>query len=359
MRLPRLSDGNADIDHIQFRRMLDTYLERGFTYFDTAYMYHDGESECAVRDDLVARHPRDSFTLTDKLPTMRLQIKEDMPRIFDEQRRKCGVEYFDYYLLHNLNVKHYDTAERLGAFEFIRKKKQAEEVRQTGFSFHADAGLLDRILTEHPEIDVVQLQINYLDWESPRVQSRECFETARRHGKPVIVMEPVKGGALAALPDNAAALLRAVDPDASPASWAIRFAAGLDGVLTVLSGMSDYAQLLDNTGYMSDFKPLDENCQAVIRQVRRILYHTNTIPCTACSYCTGGCPASIPIPDIFRLRNVSFKKDSDADALLAEYRALSGGRVSDCIGCGQCEAQCPQDLPVIELLKTVAKHFGE
>ena len=365
MRLPKLSESGADIDHVQTQRMTDTYLEAGFNYFDTAYMYHEGCSELAVREDLVKRHPRESFLLADKLPTMRLKEVADMQRIFDEQREKCGVEYFDYYLLHNLNTRFYPIAEQLGAFDFIKDKKEKGLARRIGFSFHAGADLLDEILTKYPFFDFVQLQINYLDWEHTGIQSRRCYEVARRHGKDIIVMEPVKGGTLAKLPEEAEALMRAYAPDASPASWAIRFAAGLEGVIMVLSGMSDYAQLCDNIGYMGDFKPLNEQELEIVRQVRNILYKTTVIPCTACAYCTEGCPAEIHIPELFTAYNNKLKLEAAAkkgetlelDIAPEEAYAKLDVKPTACIGCGQCEEQCPQSLPVIDLLTAVAKRF--
>lgn len=365
MRLPKLSESGADIDHAQTQRMIDTYLERGFTYFDTAYMYHEGCSELAVREDLVKRHDRNSFFLADKLPIMRLKDASDMQRIFEEQREKCGVEYFDYYLLHNLNTRFFPVAEELGAFDFIKEKKEQGLARKIGFSFHAGADLLDEILTKYPFFDFVQLQINYLDWEHTGIQSRKCYEVARRHGKDIIVMEPVKGGTLANLPECAEALMRAYAPDASPASWAIRFAAGLEGVIMVLSGMSNYDQLCDNIGYMADFVPLNREELEIIRQVRNILYETTTIPCTACSYCTEGCPAEIHIPELFAIYNNELKSEAAAkrgetlefEIAPAEAYAKHMIKASDCVGCGQCEAQCPQDLPVIKLLEAVARKF--
>lgn len=369
MRLPKLSEAATDIDHAQFCRMLDSFIERGFTYFDTAYMYHEGCSEKAVGADLVARHPRDSFTLADKLPTMFLNEKADMQRIFDEQRQKCRVDYFDYYLLHNLNYRLFEVAERLDAFDFIQRKKEAGDAREIGFSFHADAALLDKILTKYPFFDFVQLQINYLDWESSKVQSRLCYETARRHGKEIVIMEPVKGGTLARLPASAESILRAYAPDASPASFAIRFAAGLEGVRMVLSGMSDFSQLSDNIGYMDDFRPLCEKEHQLIREVQTILYKSIAIPCTGCSYCTEGCPQKMPIPAMFSLYNDvrryenrdkkpewGEEKEEVAPPDRAQY-GKTGVLASDCIGCGQCEEQCPQSLPVIELLRAVAKEF--
>ena len=239
MRLPLAESGNfAAVDVAEVERMVDTFLERGFTYFDTAYMYHDFRSECVVREALVERHPRERFTLATKLPTMFLKAEGDQERIFDEQLSKCGVDYFDYYLLHNLNISNYETVERFDSFAFAARMKAEGRIRHLGFSFHDSAELLDEILTAHPETEFVQLQINYLDWDNESIQSRRCYEVARRHGKPIVVMEPVKGGSLAKVPAAAERLLRAVHPDRSPASWAIRYAASLEGVMMVLSGMS-------------------------------------------------------------------------------------------------------------------------
>ena len=259
MRLPLLrEDDFAAVDTAQVERMVDLFLERGFTYFDTAYMYHDFKSETVMREVLVRRHDRASFTLASKLPTMFLKKEGDQERIFAEQLEKCGVDYFDYYLLHNLNVSHYENVRRFDSFAFARRLKAEGRIRRLGFSFHDRADLLDEILTAHPETEFVQLQINYLDWDNESIQSRKCYEVARRHGKPVVVMEPVKGGTLARLPEEAERLLHEVRPDLSPAAWAIRFAASLEGVMMVLSGMSSLEQLRENTGFMQHFEPLDE-----------------------------------------------------------------------------------------------------
>ncbi len=355
MRLPLL-DGNdqTSFDMEQIKGMVDSFLEQGFTYFDTAYMYHNGKSEGAMKEALIKRYPRDSFLVADKLPTMSLNEKEDMERIFNEQLERCGVEYFDYYLLHCLSTNLYEVAERLGAFEFAMQKKKEGKIRRLGFSFHDKAEVLDKILTAHPETEFVQLQINYLDWEDENVQSRLCYEVARKHGKDIIIMEPVKGGTLARVPAKAEKLLKELEPDMSVPSWAIRFAAGLEGVIMVLSGMSNTQQLLDNTGYMSDFKPLSDKEKEAVFNVAEIIKSTVEVPCTSCRYCVEGCPMDIQIPDYFGLLNAEKQGIAHDDYNTV---ASKGGKASDCIECGQCESHCPQQLEIIKRLKDVAKVF--
>jgi len=357
MRLPTFEqDGKKIVDVPTVCEMVDSFLEQGFTYFDTAYMYHEFQSENVIRDALVRRHPRDRYLLTTKLPTMYLKEKDDMERIFQEQLHKCGVEYFDYYLVHNLNVKHYATAQRLGAFEFVMQKKKEGKVRHVGFSFHDTAEVLDQILCDHPEVEFVQLQINYLDWESDSVQSRKCYEVARKHQKPIIVMEPVKGGALANVPESVDHLFRSYDSEASVASWAIRFAASLDGVFMVLSGMSDMQQLKDNTSYMQNFKPLNEEEKQKVMLAADLINGAIAIPCTACQYCTTDCPMNIAIPEYFSLYNQQKgSKTAEVSARKQAYKALSKerGKASDCIECGQCEEKCPQHIEIVKWLRNV------
>lgn len=358
MRLP-LTDPNdhKSIDLEQTARMVDTFLARGFTYFDTAWMYCGFESENAVRKVLVERYPRDSYTLATKLHAAFFETKEDRDRIFCEQLAKTGVDFFDYYLIHDVNVEHYEKYLRLECFEWLRNKKKAGLVKQMGISFHDTADVLDRVLSEQPDLDFVQLQINYLDWESESVQSRKCYEVARRHGLPVIVMEPVKGGTLANVPPAVQGLFKSYDPEASVPSWAIRFAAGLEGVMMVLSGMSNMEQLLDNTSYMSDFHPLTEQEKALLPQAVQLIRSDIAIPCTGCAYCVDGCPRGIAIPKYFSLYNTA--QQGDGAAQRAEYATLTDrfGRADACIGCAQCESVCPQHLPIIEHLKHISTYF--
>lgn len=358
MRLPVLDkEDSSKIDTVQMNKMVDTFLERGFTYFDTAYMYHKYNSENAIREALVKRHPRDSFTLATKLPTMFLEKEEDMERIFNEQCEKCGVDYFDFYLLHSLNAKNYATAEKLGAFEFVSEKKKEGKVRQMGFSFHDTAELLDEILTKHPEVDFIQLQINYLDWDNESIESGKCYKVAEKHNKKVVVMEPVKGGTLAQVPEEVETMFKEYHGDMSVASWAIRYAASLKNVFMVLSGMSDMEQLLDNTSYMQNFKPLNDEEKELVDKAVKAINRNITVPCTACEYCVEGCPKHIPIPKYFTLFNAEKVKGGSAQQNQYNDYIHTHGKASDCIHCRKCEKICPQHIDIVDKMKKVSEIF--
>lgn len=356
MRLPltdKKDDSSVDIE--QVKEMVDAYLAEGFNYFDTAYMYHKGKSECFVKEALVKRHPRESFYLADKLPVGMMKCAEDKEKIFLEQKEKCGVDYFDYYLLHCLDKKNFKAAEKYGVFEYLSGRKQAGEIKNLGFSFHDTADVLDEILTKHPETEFVQLQINYLDWENEKVQSRLCYEVARKHGTPIIVMEPVRGGALANVPGLVKNMFAEKDISLSVASWAIRFAASLEGVFMVLSGMSDMAQLKDNMSYMSHFVPLTEEEKALCLKAGSVIANKDTVPCTACRYCAEECPIGIAIPELLALYN---KKINGDEVTVKEYTALTAqGSPADCIRCKKCEKMCPQKIKIADMMKKIKKKF--
>lgn len=361
MRLPLKSGDQKDVDLEQVKKMVDEFLARGFEYFDTAWMYHEHTSELVARECLVKRYPREVFRLATKLPAFSLNSAEEMQSTFDRQCEKCGVDYFDYYLIHNINEDNYiNKVQKFDAFGFVKKLKEQGKIRHYGFSFHDTADVLDRVLSDHPDAEFVQLQINYLDWDSERVQSGKCWEVARRHGKPIIIMEPVKGGTLANVPPQAEALFKAKEPGMSVPSWAIRFAAGLDGVFMVLSGMSTEAQLEDNTSFMSDFKPLDEGELETVKKVASIIKGTGAIACTACRYCTENCPMDIAIPDYFAAYNGDILDGGkNAAKHRAEYETFAEGHgtASACVRCGACEEHCPQHLHIRDLLEKVAAKF--
>ena len=350
MRLPHKGLG-TDVE--QTKQMVDLFMEAGCTYYDTAFVYPGSEE--ATRKALVDRYPRESYTLATKLYAASAPTEKAAKAEFQTSLKRTNAGYFDYYLLHSLMDSNYRKYEKFHLWEFVEEQKRKGLIRHYGFSFHSGPELLDRILTEHPEAEFVQLQINYADWENPSVTARANYEVARKHGKPVVVMEPVKGGNLANPPKEVRELFRTVNPDASPASWAIRFVASLDGILTVLSGMSSLAQMRDNLSFMRDFHPLSAEEQNVIHQAQRILGHSNTIPCTTCHYCTKGCPKQIPIPEIFTAMNQRLGSGQLAESV-ESYRAVTaaGGKASDCVACRQCEKACPQHIPIVTRLKECA-----
>lgn len=347
MRLPRKGIG---IDVEQFKEMVDLFLAAGGTYFDTAFIYPG--SETATRKALVERHPRDSYTLATKLNTMTALTEKMARKELETSLERTGAGFFDYYLLHALSRSNVEKYERFHLWEFVQEEKAKGRIRHIGFSFHDSPELLESILQQHPEVEFVQLQINYQDWEAKNVQSRANYEVARKYGLPIVVMEPVKGGGLANPPKPVKDLLLEANPDASMASWAIRFVASLDGILTVLSGMSNVAQMKDNLSYMADFQPLTAKEQATIHEAQSILNSVKSIPCTACRYCVEGCPQQVPIPDIFAARNLQLVGGKLEEGKQA-YRAIleKGPGADACVRCGKCERTCPQKIQVIEELK--------
>lgn len=363
MRLPRNNPDNAaDVDVEQVKKMVDLFMERGFTYFDTAWMYNGFASENVAKEALTDRYPRESYTLATKLHAGFFNSLEDRDKVFNEQLRKTGAGYFDYYLLHGIEQSMIDKYEEFDCFNWLLDKKAQGLVRHCGFSFHDTPELLDAILTKHPEMEFVQLQLNYLDWKSRWIQSEACYKVAEKHGKPVIVMEPVKGGTLANLPEEAEKLFKEHDPEMSVPSWAIRFAASQPNVMVVLSGMSNLEQMDNNTSYMQDFKPLSEEEQQLCFKAAEIINSQITIPCTSCHYCTEGCPMQICIPEYFSIYNEDMREDLSKKGWtinFTNYEILSKthGKASDCIGCGQCEGVCPQHLTIIDFLKDVAAHY--
>ncbi len=364
MRMPLMDpDNDASVDIEQVKKMVDLFMEKGFTYFDTAIMYNGFASQRVAKEAIVNRYPRESFTLATKLHNEFFNSREEMEKVFSDQLEQTGAGYFDYYLLHGIEAGSYPKYEEFHCFEWLLDKKAKGLVKHAGFSFHDTPELLDEILTKHPEMEFVQIQLNYLDWESEWIQSRNVYETAARHGKPVIVMEPVKGGTLANVPEEAARLLKEKEPDLSIPSWAIRFAASQKNVMMVLSGMSNMEQMQDNLSYMEEFRPLTrEEEELLTKRVAGAINDQIAVPCTGCSYCTEGCPMQIPIPRYFSLYNEDMRENLEEKGWTINFTNYSNlaqkfGRAGDCIQCGQCEGVCPQHLPIIEKLKEVSAHF--
>ena len=351
LRLPQ-KDGATDIE--QVGRMADEFIARGFTYFDTAYVYEG--SEHAFREAVAKRHPRCSYTIANKMAAWKLTDDYGPEQMFTDQLERCGVDFFDYYLLHSMQPTHLPNYNKYDAWAFCRRMKAAGKIKHFGFSFHADPQFLDQVLTEHPEVEFVQLQINYLDWNSGIIHSGANYEVCKAHAKPIVVMEPVKGGMLANPKPELAQIFSALDASASPSSYALRFAASLDGVAMVLSGMSNTAQMQDNLRTFGHFMPLTQVEHNAIEQVRNGLLDIETIGCTACRYCSH-CPQQINIPEIFKTVNelISFG-EHERPHLHYKGMLASGAtaKVSSCIECGQCEEICPQQLGIIELLKNAS-----
>lgn len=359
MRLPTLGPTGpaAAIDVEQVTAMTDRFMEQGFTYFDTAYVYGNGNSEMAARDALVRRYPRNSFQLADKMPMGLAKTQADLRPLLETSLARTEAGYFDFYLLHALDQEKYKHSEAIGAWDFLRQIKDEGLIRHAGFSFHDTPEVLDEILTARPEVEFVQLQINYADWEdeNSQAQSKRCYEVARRHNKPIVIMEPVKGGFLADMNQEVMKLFKAARPSDSAAAWALRYAASLDGLITVLSGMSNLEQMEDNLATMSSFVAFTDDDRLVIDQVMEVLKNIPVIGCTDCKYCLDGCPQQINIPGIFSLAN-DYKVYGNITGSRNAYRWVTGrgGKASDCIECRACEQTCPQHLEIVDLLKEAA-----
>lgn len=355
MRLPMKDE---QVDEVEFTKMVDLFLESGFNYFDTAHGYLDGKSELALKQCLTSRYPRDRYILTNKLTKPYFQTQADIRPFFESQLECCGVEYFDFYLMHSQNAQVFEHFKQCHAYETALELKEEGKIRHFGISFHDKSTVLEQILTEYPQIEVVQIQFNYADYDSPAIESRKCYEVCRKFGKPVIVMEPVKGGTLVNLPEQAKAVFAQLG-SASTASYAIRFAASFDGVMMVLSGMSNLEQMQDNISYMQNFQPLNPAELDAVKQVQEIFRKMGLIPCTACRYCTAGCPKNIPIPDLFSCMNAkTVYQDWNAD-FYYEVHTAHHGKASDCIRCGMCEQSCPQHLKIRDLLQQVVQTFEQ
>ena len=351
MRLPKNPDGSIDIP--QVREMADKFIEAGGTYFDTAYVYDGGASEKAFKAAVADRYPRGAYTVATKLNALMAPEKNEQSakQEFYTSLERTGAGYFDFYLLHALQRSNKQLYDDYGIWDFVKEQKAKGLIRHWGFSFHADPALLEELLATHPDAEFVQLQINYADWENAGVASRRNWEICKAHGKPVIIMEPVKGGILADPIPEVKDILKEANPNASYASWALRYAAGIDNIMVTLSGMSSLKQMEDNLSFMKDFQPLTEDEQNIIKKVQEALDADKSIPCTACHYCTKGCPMGIPIPEIFNVENR--KKGSPRFRTVREYTIVTQnrGKASNCIQCGQCENACPQHLPIITLLQ--------
>jgi predicted aldo/keto reductase-like oxidoreductase len=353
MRLPMK---DTEVDTAEFSAMVDAFIGAGFNYFDTAHGYLGGRSERAIKECLTSRYPRERYILTNKLSGQHFKCEEDIRPLFESQLKACGVDYFDFYLMHAQDATLFEKYKKCRAYETAFELKKEGKVRHVGLSFHDKADVLDKILSEYKEIEVVQIQFNYVDYDDASVEGKKVYDVCRKHGKPIIVMEPVKGGSLVNLPDEAGKVLKSLG-GGSPASYAIRFAASFEGVFMVLSGMGNMSMMEDNTSYMSEFKPLDEREMAAIDEVREIFRKQNMISCTACAYCTEVCPKNIPIPRLFACMNdkKAFRNwNSDYYYTIC---TKDGGKASECIACGKCEAICPQHLPIRELLREVAAEF--
>lgn len=356
MRLPE-KDGNIDIPRVC--NMVDAYMEKGFNYFDTAYIYHGGMSEVAARETVVKRYPRDSFYIATKLPAWEIKEADDCDRIFNEQLQRAGVDYFDFYMLHSVEEgNNYDTYVKFKCFEWAMEKKKKGQIKHFGFSFHGTPGLLEEVLSEHPEVEFVQIQLNYADWDNPIVHSGKLYEILRKYNMPIIVMEPVKGGTLASTTPELEAMMKKEQPDKSIASWAFRFVGSLDGVMTILSGMSNEEQVEDNLDTFTNFEPMNDKDTEVLNEVTKAMAKFPTIQCTSCKYCCDGCPSKIIIPEVISaLNTLRMYGEDNRPQFFYNNLVDRSGRAGDCIACGNCEEVCPQHLPIINIMREASEKF--
>ncbi len=360
LRLPLTNPkDDASIDMEKTKKLIDLYISKGGNYFDTAYTYHGQKSEEVLKKAVMERYPREEIIVTDKLPTWQVPSREACEEYFQVQLERCGAEYFDYFFLHWLNRSHYQHAKDRDFFGFLEEKKREGKIRHIGFSYHDDAAVLEEILRENPSVEVVQLQLNYLDWESPEIQAKACYDTAVKYGKKVYVMEPVKGGTLANVPEEVEALMRKRHPDWSPAAWAVRFALSQPEVEVVLSGMNEEEQILDNMKTAENYQLGTEELE-LLKMAADMITKNTTVPCTACRYCVKSCPKNICIPDYFALYNSAKRFPEDGWKLEPLYHGLGDtyGKASDCITCRQCEKHCPQKIKITEHLMKIADMWG-
>lgn len=360
MRLP-LTDPNdqKSIDIEQFKAMVDAFMEAGGTYFDTAYVYHEGTSESAVRQALVERYPRESFTIATKCLAWAQPNAEAAKACLDTSLERLGVDYVDFYLLHNVGGVRTAKFDEYGMWEWAQQKKDEGIIKQLGFSMHDGADALDKLLTEHPNMDFVQLQVNYLDWDNPVIESRKCMEVAQKHGVPVVIMEPARGGRLAELPQRGKDILKAAEPNLSEVSWAYRFCYELPNVITVLSGMSTLDQVKENVAEWKTAKPLSADDKKVLNEVLEALQSVGMIDCTNCRYCAKDCPAGVKIPEILSLLNLEKMTENQEFAKSQYSWQARDGYASQCTQCGSCEDMCPQGINIIDLLEEAADKFED
>ena len=355
MRLP-MTDKKVNIP--EACRLVDEFINAGFNYFDTARIYLNDNCERAFRECVAMRYPRESYVLTNKLSASYFETEAEIRPLFEQQLNDCGVEYFDFYLMHSQNSEYFEKYKKCRAYETAFALKKEGKIRHVGISFHDGADVLDKILTEYPDIEVVQLQINYIDFDDAAIQGRECYEVCVRHGKPVIAMEPVKGGSLVNIPEAAKAIFEKTG-SGSAASYALRFAADFDNMMMVISGMSTLPQVKDNISTMSHFKPLTTEEREAIGKVCKIIRDQNAVPCTGCRYCESQCPKNIPISEVFSALNAKRIYNNWSSSMYYSIHTSGKGKASDCIKCGKCEKICPQKLVIPRLMEEVANTFDK